>query len=79
VALLVLGSLFVSGKAGLGTPDGRPGMSLPDGSAEKFKLPPPKARPGAEKIKTSLSLEQDPAGETQIKVDAMLEDVPPSR
>jgi hypothetical protein len=74
VALLLLGSLFVGGKVGPIRTDGEPGVALPDGSATREKLPPKK---GA--IKTSLSLEQDPAGETQIKVDAMLEDVPPSR
>ncbi len=74
VALLMLGSLFVGGKRGAVQTDGRPDMVLPDGSATREKLPPKKGT-----IKTSLSLEQDPAGETQIKVDVMLEDVPPSR
>jgi hypothetical protein len=73
VTLLVLGSLFVSGKTGPDRPtDLNPLPALGPGGATKPRLPP-------EKIKTSLSLEQDPAGETQIKVDVMLEDVPPSR
>jgi hypothetical protein len=73
VALLVLGSLFVSGKVAPDQPtDLNPLPAMGPGSATKPKLPP-------EKIKTSLSLEQDPVGETQIKVDVMLEDVPPSR
>jgi hypothetical protein len=71
VALLVLGSLFVSGKVGPTAVPDKPGFILPDnGTGKREPLP---------AIKTSLSLEQDPVGETQIKVDVMLEDVPPSR
>jgi hypothetical protein len=74
VALLVLGSLFVRGKVDPAAPSGGGGLILPEnGSGKRLVLPPKGA------IKTSLSLEQDPVGETQIKVDAMLEEVSPSR
>jgi hypothetical protein len=74
VALLVLGSLFASSKVAPDRPvdpNALPTLLGP-GSATKPTLP-------QKKVNTSLSLEQPPMGETQIKVDVMLEDVPPAR
>jgi hypothetical protein len=71
-ALLALGSLFIGGKTAPNRTPGTPGIALPPGSATRDKLPP------ADKIKTSLSLEQDPMG-TMIKVDVTAEEVPPPK
>jgi hypothetical protein len=80
VALLLFGSWLVAGKVGTNGPSGSPGLP-PLGPPSAFRDPPWKkagpVSPG--KIRTSLSLEQDPAGETSIKVDVMLEDLPPSK
>jgi hypothetical protein len=73
VAVLGLGSLLVGGKAVPNRTAETPGIHLPDnGSAKAHPLG------AAEKIRMSLSLEQDPMG-TTIKVDVMAEDGPPPK
>lgn len=74
LALLLLGSLLAGGKSNTSTTLGVP--PLRDPSAKRLDAPYKEA--GPEKIKTSLSLEQDPMGGTTIKVDA-LEEVPPPK
>jgi hypothetical protein len=73
VAVLGLGSLVVGGKAVPNRTADTPGIHIPaDGSAERHSLG------AAEKIRMSLSLEQDPMG-TTIKVDVTAEDGPPPK
>jgi hypothetical protein len=73
VAVVALGALFAAGKI---APDAGPGPRLEKPNADV----PPYLRPARrDKIKTSMSLEQDPAGPTTIKVEAVEVDVPPPR
>jgi hypothetical protein len=68
VAVLTLGSFFAAGKV---QPNraATPTFSLPDNPESHL---PSELRRG--KIRTSLSLEQDPMGSTTIKVDVITED-----
>jgi hypothetical protein len=74
LALLLLGALLAGG--GKYNSVAPPGLRLPgDGDAKRVV---PFKEVGPEKLKSSLSLEQDPEGGTAIKVD-YFEEVPPPK
>jgi hypothetical protein len=70
VALVALGALFAAGKIVPAAPDG---VRLIDPNATR-----PDYLPRRDKVRTSLSLEQDPAGGTAIKVE-VIDDVRPPK
>ncbi len=73
VAILTLGAFFAAGKI---APESTPGLRLKPGEAT---LPTELRHSRPERIRTSMSLEQDPAGPTIIRVDAIETDGPPPR
>jgi hypothetical protein len=75
LALILLGSLLAGGKP-RSNPDHTPGFHL--GAPEATRPPRPHQEVSPEKLKSSLSLEQDPEGGTAIKVE-IFEEVPPPK
>lgn len=84
VAVLALGGWLIAGRVST-PPDAGPdlGPTKPEATElwrrewKQHRNRGTEVRP--DKIKTSLSLEQNPSGETTIKVDVTLEDAPPMK